>query len=215
MLVLRFFRDANQDESLYDYLDSYASIIKVNMISESIIGEGVTFVDAIKGLIEQSKQITFKQFFNSTVNGVMAMIGGNQLDSGITTIITESGEMGGENEPTIESGEMGGENEPTTESVDYFELLKSYNLSFQVFTIRGEIRTDNVGRPASFDLSLSVEFTFDTYDYENAEIVTQEIEINGDVAVKVSYVKPTIEFEIPQEILDVAVPSGGEVEEVE
>jgi hypothetical protein len=182
---------------LYSSVNSYITkIIKVNKLSELIFNEDVSFVDVVKNLVENFKQTPFKQFFNNVVGFIVANNNGNQGESG------------------VENGEIGEENAPTVKYIDYFGLLKSYNLNFQVCTIRGETRTDNVGRPTAFDLSLRLEFVIDAYDYETEEIVAQENEIDCDVSIKISYVKPAIRFEIPQEILDKAVASGGEVEEI-
>ena len=61
-------RDADEGESLYDYVRSYFRVISLNTFAKSVLKTDKTFVEYVDELIESSKQITVEYAYNWIVS---------------------------------------------------------------------------------------------------------------------------------------------------
>ncbi len=64
-------RAPENGESVYGYIRSYLKTISLNMFTKNVIGQDVTFVDFVDGLIESSKNITVEYAYNWIISNTI------------------------------------------------------------------------------------------------------------------------------------------------
>ena len=94
----------------------------------------------------------------------------------------------------------------TSGEADYVAMLNELNVDLQTLLLGITFKADAYGRPTDLGTSNRVQVSYlDLEDSASSQIITATIE--NSIKITFSYEKIYIAFEIPQEVLDVAVPA--------
>lgn len=178
-------RNVVKNETLYDYLDSYLKLIKLERLIKDLVEnqniEGVeSSDDAVDYLVNVLKQVNVKQTVNQLIGLVISA--NDKTDN-----------AQGEEQTTVD----------TLTVVDYFEEFKTMNFAFNKLYLKASGKFDVSERPIEILISNEIDFSYDRETKDGMHRVTLNNSITFSALVR--YVKPMgVKFEIPQDVFEKA-----------
>lgn len=174
-----YLTDPEEGEGLYDYIYVRAQMITIDDLAKQISGKpDATALTLLGEVRTELLGITL----GDLVNGV--------LNACFNTVAPDG---------DASTGEV-----TELEPIDYVAIAEETNLSLQALIVGFTFRTDAYGRPIELSSSNRVQASYINPETGlDTDIITVEVE--NSTRLTLSYGKILISFEIPQEVLDVAV----------
>ena len=89
---------------------------------------------------------------------------------------------------------------PDGSEVDVFAVMDTLKLEIQTVTLGYVVRTDELSRPTVLAGNAKVQISYADLSGDGTTIITTAEQIV--LSLEVSYTKPYVEFEIPEDVLD-------------
>ncbi|MBR2384051.1 MAG: hypothetical protein IKA99_00405 [Clostridia bacterium] len=171
--------DPEEGETLYDYLYARLAIITIDDLAKMITGDdNATAVSLLTSVKLALKDVTLGAVINNALNSVL---NGNVSSDGDAS-----------------TGEVG-----DVEDVDYLAMVEQLKVSLQSLVVGYSFKTDAYGRPTELGGSSRVQVSYlDVESNLPNTMITATVEESTKLTL--SYAKIYMDFEIPQEVLDLA-----------